>query len=117
MASQQGTIDATFYAQVVPKFGHTYVQGQGWVPDVDSIRVTTITQSRPNKPAANAVVVKLTVRFNKAAFLPLQPVAVIEIPDVLTQVSQVIEVEADDPTDGGSAAAAEYLAKVARGEL
>lgn len=110
------TVDAVFYAQVKPKFGRRYDSSQGKsVDSVDHLTVVTITQKRPTKPQSGCVVVKLTLRFNERAFLPLAPQAVIEIPDVLTDAAHTILVEADDPTDGGSAAAVDYLAQVARG--
>jgi len=111
------TVEATFYAQVVPTFGNRWDSTQKHsVPGVTSIKVATITQQRPNKPQSKAVVIKLTLRFSEAAFMPLQPQAVIDIPDVLTQVGQTVVIEADDPSDGGSQAAVDYLAAVARGE-
>jgi len=96
-------VSTTFYAVVKPKFGRRWDTNLGHVDCVDSIRVTGITQKRPAKP--DGVVCKLTLRFNEQAFMPLQPQAVIEIPDSLIAVQQDIEVEAEDPNDAAVAAA------------
>jgi len=97
-------VETTFYAVVKPKFGRRWDSSVSRQVDcVDSIRVTGITQKRPAKP--DGVVCKLTLRFNEVAFMPLQPQAVIEIPDSLIAVQQDIEVEAEDPNDAAVAAA------------
>lgn len=99
-------VEATFYAQVVPTFGTRYDRTLGTrVDTVSKVRVLAITQSRPAKP--KGVVVKLTLRFNEEAFLPLKPAAVIDIPDSLVHMAQVVDVEAEDEND---AAVAAYLA-------
>jgi len=108
-------VDATFYAQVEPTFGTRYVQNVGSVPAVKNIRVVAITQTQPGKPRSKCVVVKLTLRFNEEAFLPLSPAAVIEIPDSMVAAGSVIEVVANDG-DENATAVAEHLAKIARGE-
>jgi len=103
-------VEATFYAQVVPTFGWRYDKTTGSGGNgVSKVRVVSITQSRPNKP--KGVVVKLTLRFNEQAFLPLQPAAVIEIPDSMVQIAQAVEVEAED--ENGQAVA-EFLADQVR---
>lgn len=102
-------VQATFFAQVVPTFGTRYDSALGTVDCVRNVRVTAITQKRPDKP--KGVVVKLTLRFNEEAFLPLKPSAVIDIPDSLVQIAQIVEVEAEDEND---AAVAEHLARVAQ---
>lgn len=71
-------MDATFYAQIEPSFYRRYRQTDA--PRLHSIQATRITQKRPAKPMPGCVVVKLTVRIPDAAFLPLAPEAVIEIP-------------------------------------
>lgn len=109
-------VTATFWAAVVPKFGTRYVTGQGSVPTVTDVSVSKIWQKQPTKTQlpSGAVVVKLSLRFNEQAFLPLAPVAVIDIPDSMLQMHQVVEVEALDENDAG---VAEHLARMARGEV
>lgn len=98
-------VTATFFATVKPTFGTRWDQAVGTVPSVRHIRVTGITQKRPAKP--DGVVVKLTLQFNEQAFLPLQPAAVIDIPDSMVEIAQVVDVEALDENDQ---AVAEHLA-------
>lgn len=100
-----------FFATVKPTFGTRYVQQVGTVDCVKSIRVTNITQKRPAKP--DGVVVQLRLRFNEAAFLPLKPSAVIEIPDSMVLIAQDIEVIADDPNDDAAVAIAAAFARQA----
>jgi hypothetical protein len=110
MSTPPNKVETTFYAQVVPKFGRRWDRATGtWIDKVDSVTCKTITQKRPAKPAG--VVVKLTLRFNEAAFLPLKPAATIEIPDSLVAISQEVDVEALDENDQ---AVATYLAEQAR---
>jgi hypothetical protein len=108
-----GKVSATFYAAVVPVFRKRWISG-AWEDRVDNLKVKRIWQSRPDKAQiqAGTVVVKLTVRFNEDAFLPLAPAAVIDIPDSMVQAGQVVEVEALDEND---LAVAEHLAKMAKG--
>jgi len=102
-------VETTFFLTVEPKFGMVW-RGNKRQHGVEKITVKSVTQSRPAKP--NGVVVKLTIRFNEAAFLPLQPQAVIEIPDAFTSIAQAVEVEAEDEN---GVKVAEYLASQARG--
>lgn len=91
--------DATFYAQVEPKWGNTgaYWTDRAGNPILEGAKVATITQQRPEKPRRGVVVVKLTVRVPASAFLPLSPEAVVVVPEGMTET---IMVEAADPTDG-----------------
>lgn len=105
------TVDATFYAQVEPKFARRWSrQHNAQVQYVESAKVVAFTQSKPAKPKGGTVTVKLTLRFPEAAFLPLEPAAIIDIPASLTSAN-VISVEAVDPNDAG---VADYLATQAR---
>jgi hypothetical protein len=97
-------VEAVFFATVKPTFGKKYKPNMGPVDCVKSIRVTNVTQKRPAKP--DGVVVQLRLRFNEAAFMPLQPSAVIEIPDSMIAIAHDIEVEADDPNDAAAVAVA-----------
>lgn len=106
----QHRVETTVYLDVVPKFGRVYKKAiQTWEHGVEKITVKGVTQSRPAQP--KGVVVKMTLRFNEQAFMPLEPSAVIDIPDSLVAVQHDIEVEA---TDANGAAVAEYLASQAR---
>lgn len=87
------THDATFYVQLEPDF-FAYPSEH-----VRSIKAVRMTQQRPESPKPGTVVVKLTTRVPDAAFRPLQPEAVIEIPTDLTDAHPV-QVTATDPTGG-----------------
>lgn len=89
---------ATFYIQLEP------ILGYGIDPETGERRVVGtkavgMTQSRPNKPKANTITVKMQVRVPSELFLPLRPTAVIELPSDLGVLATPVEVEALD--DGG----------------
>lgn len=69
------------------------------VPTVDSIRVAAINQKRPDKPKAGCIVVELTIQMPEAAFLPMQPTAIIDIPDTFTAIAALVEVETADQNE------------------
>jgi hypothetical protein len=86
------TVDATFYVQIEPEWQRSYAHD----PEVRSAKMARATLTRVT-PKTGTVNVKLTVRLPKAAFHPLRPEAVIEIPMELIQASPV-EVIASDPS-------------------
>ncbi len=95
----EGFVDATFYAQVEPDWSRygTVDLGDGERgPRLDGAKVVRITQTRPGKPVAGTVLVKLTLRVPERAFRPLRPTAVVLIPADLT-VAAPLEVTAEDP--------------------
>jgi hypothetical protein len=99
--SRQGAVDATFYAQVDPAWS-SWTDSEG-ERVVQAARVDRITQGRPARPKAGCVVVALTIRLPKAVFYPLQPEAIVVVPESMTELAPV-EVEAEDPhaeDDGG----------------
>lgn len=91
------THDATFYVQLEPEWSRMpdYRTGE---KTVRAVKAARITQSRPDRPKPGTVVIKLTTRVPDAAFLPLRPEAVIEIPTDLTDPHPV-EVTATDPQE------------------
>jgi hypothetical protein len=89
-------VDATFYAQVQPEFSRWDNHATG-EKDVLRAKVVNLTQQRPEHPRGGTVVVKLTIRVPKAAFLPLRPEAIVVIPEDMT-APYPIEVEAGDPS-------------------
>lgn len=84
---------ATFYVQLEPEYGWGIA---GREAPIVGAKAVGITQKKPTKPKPGSVIVKLTVALPEAAFRPLQPEAVINIPDNLTQAAPV-EVTAEDP--------------------
>ncbi len=88
-------IDATFYVQVVPEFSPYTYDGEQRVTGAVARR---ITQTRPAKPVADAVLVKLTINLPKAAFLPLRPEAVVVVPADFLQ-SAPMYVDAEDANE------------------
>jgi len=74
--------------------GTVYLQMRphgGW-----QLRVMKATQRPPSTVDADCVVVKMRVRIPDRAFLPLQPEAVVTVPEELVQ--HLIQVEAVDPS-------------------
>jgi hypothetical protein len=90
-------VDATVFAQVEATRHTTRwsSQLQKNVPTVDGARIAAITQKRPEKPKSGCIVVELTIRIPEAAFLPMQPTAIIDIPDTFTSIAALVETEAD----------------------
>lgn len=74
----------TAYLQVVPGKGHY------------ELKVVKATQRKPAVTEQDAVVVKVELRVPRRAFLPLEPTAVVTVPEELVQ--HVIEAEAVDET-------------------
>lgn len=62
-------------------------------------RIARMTMTKPDRPLAGCVVVKVKVRLPVEAWDPFEPEATINIPAGLIQ-SPVVEVEAEDPEDG-----------------
>lgn len=94
---QPSFVDATFYAQVEPKWTSGNWSGHrdaNEIPLLEGARVVRLTQERPRRPASGVVVCKLTLRLPGSAFLPLAPEAIIVIPEGMTEA---IMVEALDP--------------------
>lgn len=90
MANNQGSVDATFYAQVEPEYGR-------W--DNESVigaKVVRISQKKPASPIGGTVTVKLTIRVPKVAFGPLAPEAIVVVPTDLTE-AHPITVTAEEP--------------------
>jgi hypothetical protein len=87
--------DATFYAQVEPEWG--YGRDANGERRLAGAKVARITQKRPGSPIAGTVMVKLTIRVPRSAFLPLRPAAVVVIPEDMT-VTTPVEVVAEDPS-------------------
>jgi len=94
-------VDAKVFAQVeATRFTTRYDSNQKKsMPTVDGARVVAITQKRPDKPKSGCIVVELTIRIPEAAFLPMQPTAIIDIPDTFTAVSALIEADVEDVND------------------
>lgn len=94
-------VDARVFAQVEARGFRTRWDSKQSknVPTIDSAAVVAITQSRPNKPKSGCIVVELTIRIPESAFLPMQPTAIIDIPDTFTAVSALIEAELEPIDD------------------
>lgn len=80
------SVDAVFYVQVEPDFWGTAGRLRG-------AKAVRITQSKPHRPIGGTVMCKLTLRFPASVFMPLQPEAVVVIPEGMAAVTP-IEVEA-----------------------
>lgn len=87
-------VDATFYVQIEPEWSRYPLQRTG-EKEVYRAKMARATITRVT-PKAGTVNVKLTVRLPKAAFQPLRPEAVIEIPMEMIHASP-IEVVAEEP--------------------
>lgn len=90
------THDATFYVQLEPRWGSVHWQTKE--RPLQEVKAVAITQTRPAKPRAGTVMIKLTVRIPDGAFLPLRPEAIVVIPDGMAIVG-AIEVIAEQPDD------------------
>ena len=86
------TVTATAYLVVQGKRRSWAVNGKY---PIDSARVTAARQSAPDKLPADAIVMKVKVQLPKRAFEPLEPEALIVVPEELVQ--HVVTVEAEKP--------------------
>jgi hypothetical protein len=84
-------VDATAFIVVKAQRGAYRINGKR---PVYSAKITQSRQSRPPKLGAEEVAVKVTVRLPKAAFDPLEPEALVVVPEELVQ--HVVEVEAQE---------------------
>lgn len=75
-------------------------QSKSNVPDIRGMRVLAINQKRPEKPKSGCIVVEVKIVMPVAAFLPLKPTAVVDIPDTFTAAAALIDVESDVNTQG-----------------
>lgn len=76
---QPETVTATFYAVVEPEWNLYGGKDANGNSILDGAKVTKITQKKPASMKAPGVVVRLDLKIDSAALLPLQPTAVIEI--------------------------------------
>jgi hypothetical protein len=74
--------------------GTTYLQVRA--DGMYGLKIVKATQRRPTVVEASCVVVKVKLRIPDGAFVPLEPEAVVTVPEELVQ--QPIEVEAVDPS-------------------
>lgn len=65
------------------------------VDDIRGLRVAAINQKRPDKPKPGCIVVEVKIRMPIAAFLPMKPTAIVDIPDTFTAAAALIEVDSD----------------------
>lgn len=92
---QPETVDATFYAVVVPEWSR-YQRDSEDRPILAGAKVERVTQNRPTSVKNGGVVTRLTIRLDAGALLPLQPQAVIHISP---GQAELIEVTATDPRE------------------
>lgn len=113
MSTPPGVVQCDVFLQVQPEFRSRYDSAQGRARAyVDKIKVVGYTQTRPTKPKSGVVVVTLTLQLHESAFLPLEPAAVISIPNGLVG-GPVIAVTVENPDDNGEAVS-EYFAEINR---
>jgi hypothetical protein len=84
------THETTFHVQVQRK--KRFWRNGKWVTAV----ATKLTHEPPKQVGPDSVAIKLTVRIPNSAFEPFAPVAVLEIPQHMTQ--QPIEIIVEDPS-------------------
>lgn len=97
MPSQQpANVEATFYAQVEPRWRDSYFRDASGERILEGAAVVALTQTKPKKPRPGVVVTKLTLQFPAGAFLPLSPEAVVVIPESLATVVP-LQVRAEHP--------------------
>lgn len=85
-----GTVEAKVYLQIKPT-------RPSWSRTISGAALAGATQKKPEVQKPGTVLIKLKVRLPIAAFEPLQPEAVVVVPESLVQ--HAVEVEA---IDGGA---------------
>lgn len=89
-------VDATFYVQVEPQWNQ-WMSGDS--PNrLQGAKAVTLTQAKPGRQRGGTVLVKLTVRLPKSAFLPLAPEAIVVVPEDRT-LAEPIQVTVGDVAD------------------
>lgn len=97
-----GFVDAAAYLVVEgTRSRYRPVDPENGLRRVDGARIFAMRVGRPTRLERDQVAVKVTVRLPAAAFDPLQPTALITVPEDLIQRGP-IEVDAADATDGDS---------------
>lgn len=86
--------ETTVYLQLEPQWGRWTNRDGDRV--LAGMKVAGMTQRRPDR--AKGPVVRLTLRVPDAAFLPLRPTVVIDVPDEALDFEPVVTVEVE--TDG-----------------
>lgn len=89
---------ATFYVQLEPVFGFGTDPATG-ERYIRGAKAVAITQSRPTRPKAGTIAVRLEVLVPQSLFLPLRPAAVIALPEDLGVLSTPVEVTAVSDLD------------------
>lgn len=82
-------VETTVYLQLEPLWSS--YRGSDGQPTVRGVKVTKITQQRPKR--INGVAVKLTVKLPAAAFLPLAPTVVVDVPEGALEFEPEVSVE------------------------
>jgi hypothetical protein len=90
------TVLVPVYLQVEPKRRSGYGDHEVWEASV--IAATTKKPKRPRAGATDVLIVKVTLQIPSAAFDPLEPEAIIAIPEHLVDRAP-IEVVAEDPRE------------------
>ena len=96
---QPTSVDAEVYLQLAPQWSpaySTYWRDAAGNRILEGAKVVRHTLTRPERPAAGTVLVKVTLRLPAGAFLPLQPEAIVVVPDSMI-VTTPLEVEATHP--------------------
>lgn len=95
MTRASGTHTARFFVQIEPEFSRSYGGGD---MTVSGIKAVLLTQKYPSRPKAGTLTVELEVNMPDAAFLPLRPKAIIEVPSDYVAVNP-IQVTVGDASD------------------
>lgn len=98
----RGFVDAAAYLVVeASRSRYGSANAETGLRPVDGTRIVAMRVGRPSRLEKDQVAVKVTVRLPAAAFDPLQPTALITVPEDLIQRGP-IQVDAADATDGAS---------------
>jgi hypothetical protein len=84
-------VPATVYLQLEPDWSYSG-------SNVIGAKVVRHSQKKPVRPVGGSVTVKMTIHVPRGAFLPLQPEAVIVIPENMT-LTEPVHVEAQSPEE------------------
>lgn len=83
---------ATAYLQVEPEWNYG---SRDKASSVRGAKVVGVTQSRPGKPRAGVVIVKVNLQVPAEVFLPLQPEATIVVPAGFAEPHPVVVTAVD----------------------
>lgn len=98
MSTQPEQVEVEFYLTLVPEWSR-HLRDANKRPILTGVKADKITKTRPDMVRGGGLVTKVGIVVDAAAFVPLQPEAVIHISTHDVTVIQDAQAEAPEPLD------------------